>query len=166
MTPPTPLPTRVMLVRSMIALVLAAVAVLGIVGWYWLDTTGRERDTAAALDAARTRTAAVLSYTSATLDAEVDANRGQVTGRFAAELDGLARQLILPGTPEEAATTSTEVVRAAVLSVDPGSVDVLLYLDQTTVFRARPEPVRAATQVVVTMTRVDGQWLVAELRSV
>jgi Mce-associated membrane protein len=162
-----PLPTRQMLTRSAASLVLAAVAVLGIVGWRWLETADREQRTAAALDAARTHTVEVLSYDGAVLDADLGAARGLVTGELAARFDQLVTDLVLaPGAREQAVVSRAEVARAAVLSTDPDRVSVLLFVDRTDTSTDQPEPRRSTSRLVVTMTPVAGEWLIAELRAV
>lgn len=161
-----PLPTRQMLTRAMVALVLAAVAVLGIVGWRWLDTTGREQRTAAAVDAARTRTVEVLSYDAAVLDADLDAARAHVTGELAARFDQLVADLVPPGARDQAVVSRAEVVRAAVMSTDADRVSVLLFVDRTATSAQQPEASRSTSRLVVTMTPVAGEWLIAELRAV
>lgn len=158
-----PLPTRQILLRSMLVLVLTAVTVLGIVGWRWLDTNAREERSAEALEVARVRTAEVLSYDSASLDAHLAAARTQVTGDLAARFDDLADQLILTEGREPGSVTRADIGRAAVVSSEPDRVEVLLYVDRTTASPALPQPRRTAGQLTVTMTLVDGRWLISRL---
>lgn len=159
----SPLSTRQMLLRAMVALVLTAIVALGIVGWRYLDTTGREQRTAEALDAARARTVAVLGYDAATLDTDLATARTHVTAPFADRFDALARDVIALTAREQGIRTTAQVARAAVLSSEPDRVTVLLFVDQDTTTAADPQPRRSATQVTVTMARVDGQWLIADL---
>jgi hypothetical protein len=75
------------------------------------------------------------------------------------------RTLILPSTRGQGPTTRSVVIRAAVIETHPGRVVTLLYINEATSMIAAPQPVPRTTQAVVTMRRVNGQWLISDLVS-
>lgn len=161
-TQATLLPLRQMLLRGLCVLLAVAVVLALALGWRMFDTTSTEARTAAAIDAARTRTAQVLSLDASALDADLADARRQVTGDFAARFAEVVESLILPAR-DQAISTRAEVVRAAVVTSEPGRVQALLYVNQLTASAAEPEPRLSTTQVTVTMTLVDRQWLISQL---
>jgi Mce-associated membrane protein len=56
------------------------------------------------------------------------------------------------------------VLNAAVIDAQPDQVRALLFVNQTSTTTGAPEPRTAANQVRVTMTAVDGQWLISDLQ--
>jgi Mce-associated membrane protein len=59
-------------------------------------------------------------------------------------------------------TTTAKVIRAAVSELHPGSAVVLVFVDQTTASKQKPEPVKTASSVLVTLTKINGSWLIAK----
>jgi Mce-associated membrane protein len=55
------------------------------------------------------------------------------------------------------------VVRAALSELHPDSAVVLVFLNQTTVGKEKPEPLITASSVSVTLAKVNGSWLIAKL---
>lgn len=161
-TQATLLPLRQMIPRALgVLLVVAAVVAVGL-GLRWYSNAGQEERTAEALDAARTRTAHVLTYDGASLDTGLARARQQVTGEFAARLDGIANDLLGPTGQADAVSTTATVARAAVVASRPDRVQVLLYVDQVTSSATQPVPRSTTGQVLVTMTLVEDQWLISE----
>jgi Mce-associated membrane protein len=56
---------------------------------------------------------------------------------------------------------TAQVVRAALVEIRPDLAKVLLFLNQETSSRDRPEPAPTASSVIVSMTKVDGKWLIS-----
>lgn len=162
-SPATPLPVREMLLRAAGVLVVVALVAMAGLGVRALVTAANVARTADALATARTSTTQVLSYDAATLDADLAAARTQVTGEYARRFDGVAARLVEPAERARSVTTRAEVVRAAVISQRRDRVEALLYLDRTTRSPAEPEPRLETIQVAVTMTLVDGRWLISGL---
>ncbi len=58
---------------------------------------------------------------------------------------------------------SAHVLDAALMEMHPDSAKVLLFLNQETTSRDRPEPALTASSVVVSLTKSDGTWLISAL---
>jgi Mce-associated membrane protein len=118
----------------------------------------------AALDAARQRTAQVLSFSPTTVDADLDRARESVTGEFGDQFRGLLSEIVDPAV-RRGITTTTTVTHAGVVSVDADHVRALLYLDQAAQSASDPAPRVTHSRVDVTMQDVAGQWLIADLKN-
>jgi Mce-associated membrane protein len=57
---------------------------------------------------------------------------------------------------------SATVLRAAVVEIHPDSAVVLLFVHQTTTRKEKPEPVLTTNSVRVTLTKVNGSWLISK----
>lgn len=112
---------------------------------------------------ARQRVAEVLSYSAATIDADIERARQNTAGAFAQYYVPFAQKAIAPAV-RQAGTTSVSVVsRAAAVSASPDSVVVVVFIDQRTSSKVQPDPRGTSSTARVTMTNVAGQWLISEL---
>jgi Mce-associated membrane protein len=149
---------------ALAALVLVSAVLVGWLGWQ-AYSAGQDRSTEdEALAAARTATAQVLSYSAPTLDADLARSRSMISGVFAAKFAQLADTVIVPAVKQQNLTTKANVLRAAVIDAQPEQVRALLFVNQSSTMAGAPEPRTAANQVRVTMTKVDGQWLISDLQ--
>jgi len=57
-------------------------------------------------------------------------------------------------------TTTAQVVGAAATEVHPKSAVVLIFVNQVTTSKERPDPSAAASSVLVSLTKVQGAWLI------
>jgi Mce-associated membrane protein len=62
--------------------------------------------------------------------------------------------------------TTARVVRAAVSELHPNSAVVLVFVDQKTATKEKPEPVQTGSSVRVTLTKVNDSWLIAKFDAV
>jgi Mce-associated membrane protein len=58
------------------------------------------------------------------------------------------------------------VIGAAVSELHPNSAVVLVYVDQSTTSKDRPDPSESASSVLVSLTRVNGNWLITKFEPV
>jgi Mce-associated membrane protein len=150
------------------AVVLGCAVAVTLMAWRALDDADAQRERDAALQAARTDVAQLLSYDSKTLDADLARSRKLVSGGFAAKFEELATGVIVPASRQQSLTTKAEVVRAAL--IEPGAetrtdqVQALAFVNQTTTVAGEPQPRRAINQVKVTMTKVNNDWLISDLQ--
>ncbi|MEU7812263.1 hypothetical protein [Pseudonocardia sp. NPDC049154] len=155
--------------RRLVVIVALSVAVLALAGaaLYAGVTSYRSHlaDTARveATTAAETAVAEVLSYAPQTIDADMNRARGNVTGDFATQFNGLLGSLVQPAVAQ-GLTTTTTASRAAVVDASPRQVQVLLYLQQRTE-KPGAQPGSNASKALVTMSEVDGRWLISDLRT-
>ncbi|MER5674732.1 hypothetical protein [Pseudonocardia alni] len=115
------------------------------------------------LAAARTGVEQVLSYQPASKDADVARARGLVTGDFGRQFDSVLDSVVRPAL-DRGVGTRTVVTRAGVVSADADRVTALLYFTQEAARTGEP-PRTTAGRAEVTVQRVDGRWLVSDLRN-
>ena len=62
--------------------------------------------------------------------------------------------------------TEANVVRAAVSDMHPDRAVVLVFVNQVTTSKDRPDPALATSSVMVTMVKNSGRWLISEFNPV
>lgn len=111
-------------------------------------------------------TRAILSYSPDTIDRDLSNAKSYLTGDFLTYYSQFTQQILAPTAKEKAAKTSAVVIRAAVSELHPDSAVVIVFLNQATTSKERPEPTLNASSVLVSLTRVDGKWLVSSFEPV
>jgi Mce-associated membrane protein len=115
-----------------------------------------------AIDAARDGIVALLSYKPDTLNQDISAAKSHLTGDFLNFYDQFSRDVVTPAATEKKLTTTAQVVGAAVSELHPNSAVVLLFVNQATVSKDRPDPATAASTVLVSLAKVHGKWLISK----
>lgn len=115
----------------------------------------------AAVDAASTGTEALLSYAPDTLDEDLATARSLMTGEFLDYYGRFTADVVAPAVREKGITATAQVLRAGVIEIHPRSAKVLVFLNQETISGERPDPSRTASSVIVSLTDVDGDWLIS-----
>jgi len=145
-------------------LVAASLALLGSV-LYFFYLPDRDTDAAAAksaLSAASDGTVAVLSYSPDTLDRDFSSAKSHLTGDFLKYYEQFTQQIVGPAAKQKGVKTTAVVLRAALAGeLHPDSASVLLFVNQTTQSKDRPEPTMTSSSVVAMMTKTDGKWLIS-----
>jgi Mce-associated membrane protein len=154
-----------------IALALLVVASVGLlVGlFYSLYLPDRDTDGAAAkaaISAASDGTVAVLSYSPDTLDHDFSSAKSHLTGDFLTYYNQFTQQIVAPAAKQKSVKTSAVVLRAALSEFRPDSAVVLLFVNQSTQSKERPEPTLTSSSVRVTLTKADGKWLISSFNPV
>ncbi|OSC34265.1 hypothetical protein B8W67_07875 [Mycolicibacillus koreensis] len=147
-------------VVTLLVVALSLAAVLYLTQYRPEQRTGASaRD--AAVAAASTATEALLSYAPDTLDEDLATARSLMTGEFLDYYGKFTSDVVAPAVREKGITATAHVVRAGVMQMDPGAAKVLVFLNQETVSAERPDPSRTASSVIVSLTDVDGDWLIS-----
>ncbi|WNG79702.1 hypothetical protein C6A86_015480 [Mycobacterium sp. ITM-2016-00316] len=115
------------------------------------------------IDAASTATVVLLSYAPETLDRDLDRARTLMFGDFLTYYGKFSSEVVAPAVRDKGIKASAQVVNAALMEMSTDTAKVLLFLNQETMSRDRPEPALTASSVVVTLDKVDGHWLIAAL---
>jgi Mce-associated membrane protein len=159
--PATPRVTVVLLVLCLIA--ATALVVLQL---QRRSDQATERARTQAVSAARAAAGDILGYDYRSIDASIRRARASTTGAFRKEYDETAKKL-LPESKQVKAIVQATVGSSAVMSASSDRVVVLLFVDQATVKQVPGEKTPTTridqSRVRVTMTKVDGKWLVSEL---
>ncbi len=117
----------------------------------------------AAIEAASAASVALLSYAPDTLDRDLEQARSSMTGEFRTYYGKFTDEVVAPAVRDRGVTARAEVLDAALMEMYPDSAKVLVFLDQQTSSRDRPEPSSSASSVVVTLAKSDGSWLISAL---
>jgi Mce-associated membrane protein len=162
--------TRTALTARWKTLALAALlsATTGLAGVLYagVHRSDRQSDAAAAqsaIDAASSGTVALLSYAPETLDRDMDRARTLMTGGFSTYYGKFTNDVVAPAVRIKGIKASAQVLNAALMEVRSKDAKVLVFLNQETVSRDRPDPARTASSVVVSLTKTDNEWRISAL---
>jgi Mce-associated membrane protein len=150
-----------------VALVLGLLAAGGLAGWLYFtqlrpDTQTDNAVAQSAVNAARDGTVALLSYKPDTLNQDFAAAKSHLTGDFLNYYDQFTKQVVTPAAQSKAVTTTAQVVGAAASELHPNSAVVLIFVNQVTTSKERPDPAMASSSVLVSLTKVNGDWLITK----
>src|SRR6201996_2018247 len=154
---------RVKLGPVVLVLVLLVSGVLA--GWLYFEQfrPDQQTDDAAtqtAVGAARDGTIALLSYKPDTLNQDFAAAKSHLTGGFLNYYDQFTKQVVTPAAKQKAGTTTAQGVGAAASEMHPDKAVVLVFVNQVTTSKERPDPAMASSSVLVSMIKVHGDWLI------
>jgi Mce-associated membrane protein len=128
----------------------------------WQVSTERLTELAGseAVQAATDNTVAILSYTPDSVDKDLVAAEGRLTGTFKDAYIKLTRDVVIPGAKQQKISAEATVPAAALVSSSPTNAVVLLAVDQTIVI-GNEAPSKTASGVRVTLEKSDGRWLIS-----
>ena len=159
--------------RPWLAIVLAAllIASAGAAGgvYWWIYRPDQQTNAAAqqqATTAARDGTVALLSYAPETLDKDLANAKSHLTGEFLKYYSDFTDKIVAPAAKQKGVKTEATVTRAAVSEMHPERAVVLVFVNQVTTSKDRPDPALATSSVMVTMVKQDGRWLISEFNPV
>lgn len=149
-----------------IALALALVAAVGLTSWlfFFVYQPERQTDDAAvesAVKAASDGTVALLSYSPESLDQDFATAKSKLTGSFLSYYTQFTEQIVAPAAKQKSVKTQAAVVRAALAEIHPDRAVVLVFINQTTQSKDRPDASFVNSAVRVTMQKIDGGWLIS-----
>ena len=149
-------------------LVVASVGLFGGVYYFWYEPDRETNDVAAkaAISAASEGAVAVLSYSPDTLDRDFSSAKSHLTGDFLSYYDQFTTQIVAPAAKQKSLKTTAVVLRAALSEFHPDSAVVLLFVNQSTQSKDRPEPAFSNSSVTVTLTKANGKWLISSFNPV
>lgn len=143
---------------------VGALALAGALYWYQyrLDRATNDSAARAAIAAASDGTVALLSYSPDSLDHDFSAAKAHLTGDFLSYYNQFTREIVTPAAKQKGVKTSAAVIQSAVSELHPDRAVVLLFLNQSTSSTDKPEPALTASSVLVTLTKVNGTWLISK----
>ncbi|OBK70248.1 twin-arginine translocation pathway signal [Mycobacterium sp. 1274761.0] len=149
-----------------IALALALVAAIGLTAWmfFFVYRPDRQTDDAAAqsaVKAASDGTVALLSYSPESLDKDFATAKTKLTGSFLSYYTQFTEQIVAPAAKQKAVKTQAAVVRAAVSEIHPDRAVVLVFINQTTQSKDRPDASFINSAVRVSLQKTDDGWLIS-----
>ena len=157
---------RVRWSRAIVYVVLPALALLlaSAAGFLkWQDGSAREAGAARAesVRAATDSTIALLSYKPDTVEKDLDAARGRLTGTFLSAYTSLTHDVVIPGAKQKQISAVATVPAAASTSATGNHAVVLLFVNQTVII-GQDAPTNTASSVRVTLDKVGGRWLISQ----
>jgi Mce-associated membrane protein len=147
------------------ALVLGLLAAGGLAGWLYFaqfrpDTQTDNAVAQSAVNAARDGTVALLSYKPDTLNQDFAAAKSHLTGDFLNYYDQFTKEVVTPAAQTKGVTTTAQVAGAAVSELNPDKAVVLVFINQATTSKERPDPAMASSSAKVSLAKVHGEWLI------
>lgn len=129
----------------------------------WQDGSARDAATARteSLRAATDSTIALLSYKPDTVEKDLDAARGRLTGTFLSAYTSLTHDVVIPGAKQKQISAVATVPAAASTSATGNHAVVLLFVNQTVII-GQDAPTNTASSVRVTLDKVGGRWLISQ----
>ena len=151
---------------GVILLAAALVASAGVAAWLYFEQYRPDQATnpvaaTVALDAAKSGTIALLSYSPESLDKDFAAAKSHLTGDFLSYYTQFTEQIVTPAAKQKSVKTTAAVVRAAVSELHPDSAVVLVFINQNTVSKENPDGSFAASAVKVGLKKINGAWLIS-----
>ncbi|BBZ41493.1 twin-arginine translocation pathway signal [Mycobacterium conspicuum] len=150
---------------SVLMALVAMASVASAVGLFFFEyRPDRATDAAAAktvITAATDGTVAILSYSPDTLDRDFASAKTRLTGDFLSYYSQFTQQIVAPAARKNSVKTTAVVLRAAVSELSLHSAVVLVFVNQSTVSKDRPQAAVTPSSVLVTLTKTDGNWLIS-----
>lgn len=145
-------------VLPLMAVLLTAAAAF----FKWEDSSARASDVARieSVAAAKEITVGLLSYNAETVEKDLGAVTGRLTGSFKDDYQQLIDKVVVPGAKEQHISAVATVPAMGSVSATPDHAVVLLFVNQTTTIGTTP-PSDMQSSVRVTLDKVDGQWRVS-----
>jgi Mce-associated membrane protein len=128
----------------------------------WQDVSLRDAAVARAesVRAATDGTIALLSYRPDTVQKDLEAARGRLTGTFLNSYTSLTHEVVIPGAKQKQISAVATVPGAASKSATANHAVVLLFVNQTVIV-GQDAPTNTASSVRVTLEKIDGRWLIS-----
>jgi Mce-associated membrane protein len=162
---PSSAPRRISWPRAIAFGVLPAVALLltSAAGFlkYQNDSVGGHDPVRESVRAATDGTVALLSYRPETVQKDLEAAKGRLTGTFLDAYTKLTHDVVIPGAQQKQISAVATVPAAASTSATAIHAVVLLFVDQT-VTVGKDAPTNTASTVRVTLDKVDSRWLISQ----
>ncbi|MEV0669281.1 twin-arginine translocation pathway signal [Mycobacterium sp. NPDC050441] len=114
-----------------------------------------------ALSAATEGTSAMLTYTPATVANDIETAKAHMTGEFLTYYEEFTGQFVEPAAKMQQVNNRATVVRAAVSEISSDKSKVLVFINQESTSKDKPQPKTTASSVLVTLSKVDNKWLIS-----
>jgi Mce-associated membrane protein len=148
-----------------VLLALGLLAAGGLTAWLYFYQYRPDQQTDAAVNqsavnAARDGTVALLSYKPDTLPQDFANAKSHLTGDFLNYYDQFTRDVVTPAAKDKGVATAAQVVGAATSELHANSAVVMVFVNQASTSKERPDPSMSASTLMVGLTKVNGTWLI------
>lgn len=141
-----------------LALLLAVTA--GFLKWQEASVGDSGVARAQSVRVATESTVAMLSYRPDTVRTDLEAAQDRLTGTFRDAYTSLIHDVVIPGSQEKQISAVATVPAAASTSATPKRATVLVFVNQSIVI-GEDAPTSTVSNVLVTLDKVDGRWLIS-----
>ncbi len=148
-------------------LLAVGVLVTSLVVWRAAENrTALARDQAAATSAGRAITEKMLGYSYKSFDRHTTEFSALLTGGFKNEFIQAATTVVKPLAVQNQAVVEAKVSEVSVMSApDQRDVRILAFVDQRTTSAKLARPQIDQNRVILTMSQVEGRWLVSKVEA-
>lgn len=156
------------LVSVLAGMAVALALLAGLLSYEFLHTRGPapvEASRRAALEAGRDAARLVFSYDYRHLSKDFQAGRAVTTGTFRSEYDRTTSRLVKDVAPRYHAVVLADVSEASVVSVTESRVILLIFVNQQSSSTLTANPKITQSRLEITMQRLHGRWLVANIKA-
>lgn len=158
-------PERERLLRYVLAGIIALTLVaLVIVGHKAQKAEATERAATSAMKTARTSVPAILSYTDSGLSSQLQTSRRLMTPGYAKRYAAMVRARVAPHARKFGVANQVGVVSVGTVRSTPDSAVVLVFANQTTRTKEKPDGLTQGTRLEVSLERRGQRWLVNDIR--
>ncbi len=141
--------------------ILAAAGGFGYLKWQSHQQSVTETARAETVRTAMDDAVAILSYRPESAEQELNAAKDLLTGDFRDEYTKLINEVVIPGATQNRVSAVVDIPAAASISATPDRAEVLLFVNQTTLFGDTP-PSTTSSSVRITLERVGDRWLMSQ----
>jgi Mce-associated membrane protein len=141
-----------------VVMVLAVVA--GMFKYQYSSVYDSDAAAAESLQAAKDSTVALLSYEPGSVDRELDAARGRLTGSFLDTYTDFTNKVVIPGAKQKQITTKATIPAAVSVSADSTKAVALVFVSQT-VTMGKDKPSESISSIRVSLDKVGDRWLIS-----
>jgi Mce-associated membrane protein len=153
--------SRSAVILAVVVVVMAAAA--GYLFFQWQTDQSANAARTAAVTAAKKDVPELLSYSYSAFSTDLATAEADTTAQFRNTYGNLMTGQIESVAKKNQVVTQATVSSASVVTAQPGSATLLLFLSQQTKTNAKQESVLNDTAVRVVMQKVNGTWLVDSL---
>lgn len=164
---------RTWLKAKAVAIVLISLLLVsaGAAAWLYVKQYRPDQQTNASVanavvNSASDGTVALLSYSPDSLDKDFAAAKSHLSGDFLSYYNQFTEQIVAPAAKQKSLKTNARVLGAAVQELHPDSAVVLVLVDQSTTSKDNPDPAMSSSSVLVSLTKVNGTWLITKFEPV
>jgi Mce-associated membrane protein len=147
------------------AIVLALALGAGFMKWQYESARAAATARAESVGAATENTIALLSYRPDTVEQQLTAAQGRLTGTFRDSYGSLIHDVVIPGSQQKHISAVATVPAAASVSATSNHAMVLVFVNQSIIV-GTDAPTSSASSVRVTLDKIDGQWLISDFTPV
>lgn len=164
--PPSPAAAAVPALAALVVLAVVSVVLAALVGLRVSDNHSRDSASTAALAAATTGVATVLSYNYRSLDADFAKAEALLTPSFRKAYDSTTAKAVQPLAAKYQAVSTAQVSAAGILTVSASKATVLVFVSQQVTNTQLSAPRLDRSRIQVELVHSHGKWLINKLTPV